>query len=161
MSFRIGNGYDVHQLKPGRPLILGGVTIDWSSGLEGHSDADVLLHALCDALLGAVGLGDIGRHFPPVDSQFKDMDSRKFVERTIALLAQDHWKVVNVDCTIVAEKPKLAPYIPQMEENIAIDLGVLSDRINVKATTTEKLGFCGREEGMAAWVTVLITQTNT
>ena len=158
MSLRIGNGYDVHRLIAGRPLILGGVSIDWHLGLEGHSDADVLLHALCDALLGAAGLGDIGQHFPPSDKQFNNMDSRKFVRKIMLLLNQDNWKLVNVDCTIVAEKPKLVKYLPEMTQNIAQDLQLQPSRVNIKATTTEGLGFCGREEGMAAWVNVLISQ---
>ncbi len=158
MSLRIGNGYDVHRLIAGRPLILGGVSIDWHLGLEGHSDADVLLHALCDALLGAAGLGDIGQHFPPSDKQFNNMDSRKFVRKIMLLLNQDNWKLVNVDCTIVAEKPKLVKYLPEMTQNIAQDLQLQPFRVNIKATTTEGLGFCGREEGMAAWVNVLISQ---
>ena len=156
MQIRVGNGYDVHRLVPGRALVLGGVEIDWHLGLDGHSDADVLLHALCDALLGAAGLGDIGRHFPPSDNQFKGMDSRHFVRLVKQMLNQDGWSISNVDCTMVAEKPKLAPYIPQMETNIASDLAIEPELVNVKATTTEKLGFCGEEKGMAAWASVLL-----
>lgn len=159
MRIRIGNGFDVHRLVAGRPLILGGVTLDWHLGLEGHSDADVLLHALCDALLGAAGLGDIGQHFPPSDNQYKDKDSRVFVRHVNALVNDLGYEIANIDCTIVAEKPKMAPHIAEMEANISSDLGITANRINVKATTTEGLGLCGREEGIAALVSVLI-QTN-
>ncbi len=154
---RIGNGFDVHRLVRGRPLILGGVEIEWDRGLLGHSDADVLLHALCDALLGAAGLGDIGAHFPPSDQRYAGKDSREFVRSVAGMLLKADLKVENVDCTIVAEKPKLAPYLPQMVNNIAADLSVKPNNINVKATTTEGLGFCGREEGIAAWVNVLVS----
>lgn len=153
---RVGNGFDVHRLVTGRPLILGGVTLDWHLGLEGHSDADVLLHALCDALLGAAGLGDIGQHFPPSDNRYKDADSRTFVRQVRALLQDRAFEIVNIDCTLVAEKPRISPYIAAIKKNISIDLDVTSDRINIKATTTEGLGFCGREEGIAAWVSVLL-----
>ncbi|MGI9319116.1 MAG: 2-C-methyl-D-erythritol 2,4-cyclodiphosphate synthase [bacterium] len=153
---RIGNGYDVHRLVTGRPLILGGVEIKWKKGLLGHSDADVLLHALCDALLGAAGMGDIGQHFPPSDEQYKDMDSREFVKLVAQFLTTGGFEVENVDCTIVAEEPKLVSYLPRMANTIATDLGIDQKIVNVKATTTEGLGFCGRGEGIAAWVNVLL-----
>lgn len=155
-QFRIGSGYDVHRLGPDRALVIGGVTIDWPLGLVGHSDADVLLHAICDALLGAAGLGDIGQHFPPSDERYAGMDSREFLREVSGLLIVSGFETVNVDATIIAEKPKMAPLIPQMVDNIAGDLGVDRSRINVKATTTEGLGFCGREEGMAAMASVLL-----
>jgi 2-C-methyl-D-erythritol 2,4-cyclodiphosphate synthase len=154
---RIGNGFDVHRLEKGRPLILGGVEIKWDRGLLGHSDADVLLHALCDALLGAAAMGDIGTHFPASDPQYEGMNSREFVRSVANMLETADLKIDNVDCTIVAEKPKLAPYLPQMVSNIASDLGIKPNDVNVKATTTEGLGFCGREEGIAAWVNVLVS----
>ncbi len=153
---RIGNGYDVHQLVENRPLIIGGVTIDWHLGLAGHSDGDVLLHALCDACIGAAGLGDLGKHFPPSDAQYKDADSRTFVRQVQNKLAADNWRVVNLDCIVVAQRPKLAPYISQMRENIAGDLAIDAGQVNVKATTTEGLGFCGREQGIAAHAVVLL-----
>lgn len=156
MNVRIGNGFDVHRLVAGRPLILGGVEIDWELGLEGHSDADVLLHALCDALLGAAGMGDIGKHFPPSDEDYRDMDSRRFIRAVAKMLLDANFSVGNVDCTIVAERPRLAPYTPEMVKIIAADLGIAENCINVKATTSEGLGYCGREEGIAASVSVLI-----
>ena len=157
MNFRIGNGYDVHRLVSGRPLIIGGVRIPWEKGLEGHSDADVLLHALCDALLGAAALGDIGHHFPPSEDAWRGADSRRFLTRTAELLRDEGWRVQNMDATIVAERPKMAPYISAMRGVISEDLGIDISAVNIKATTTEGLGFCGREEGIAAWVSVLIT----
>jgi 2-C-methyl-D-erythritol 2,4-cyclodiphosphate synthase len=153
---RVGHGYDVHQLVAGRPLILGGIRIDHPKGLLGHSDADVLIHAICDACLGAAGLGDIGRHFPDTDARFKNIDSRILLRRVRATLAERGWKVGNVDATVVAQQPKLAPHLSQMIANLAADLEVPHDSINVKATTTEKLGFAGREEGIAAHAVVLI-----
>lgn len=155
---RIGNGYDVHPLVENRPLIIGGVSIDWHLGLAGHSDGDVLLHAICDACIGAAGLGDLGRHFPPSDAQYKDADSRTFVRQVRQLLAAENWQVVNLDCIVVAQRPKLAPYIPQMREHIIGDLEIDAGRVNVKATTTEGLGFCGREQGIAAYAVVLLEQ---
>lgn len=155
-TMRIGHGYDVHRLAENRPLILGGVHIDWARGLVGHSDGDVLLHALCDACLGAAGWGDIGRHFPPTDARYRGADSRMFVRRLQAMLAQANWRVANLDCTVVAERPLLAPHIPRMRENIADDLAIEADLVNVKATTTEGLGLCGREEGIAAYSVVLL-----
>ena len=157
MKFRIGNGYDVHRLVPGRPLIIGGVQIPWEKGLEGHSDADVLLHAICDALLGAAAQGDIGRHFPPSDDTWLGADSRRFLVHTSELLRDAGWRVQNMDATIVAERPRMAPYISAMRGVVSQDLGIDISAVSIKATTTEGLGFCGREEGIAAWVSVLIS----
>ena len=153
---RVGQGYDVHKLVTGRDLILGGVNIPHRKGLLGHSDADVLLHAICDACLGAAALGDIGMHFPDSDARYRGIDSRKLLREVVLLLEANGWQVHNVDCTLVAQAPKLAPHIPQMIQNIAADLGVPVSSVNVKATTTEQLGFAGREEGIAAQAVVLI-----
>jgi 2-C-methyl-D-erythritol 2,4-cyclodiphosphate synthase len=153
---RVGHGYDVHQLVSGRDLVLGGVKIPHAKGLLGHSDADVLLHAICDACLGAAGLGDIGRHFPDTDPRYRGIDSRKLLRHVAMLLEEREWQVGNVDSTIIAQAPKLAPYIPAMVANIAVDLGIAASQVNVKATTTEKLGFAGREEGIAAHAVVLL-----
>jgi len=153
---RIGHGYDVHQLVSGRDLILGGVKIPYPKGLLGHSDADVLLHAICDACLGAAGLGDLGRHFPDTDPRYKNIDSRNLLRHVESLLDENGWQLENVDSTLIAQSPKLAPHIPAMIANIAADLGVSADCVNVKATTTEKLGFAGREEGIAAHAVVLL-----
>jgi 2-C-methyl-D-erythritol 2,4-cyclodiphosphate synthase len=153
---RIGHGYDVHQLVAGRDLILGGVKIPHAKGLLGHSDADVLLHAICDACLGAAGLGDLGRHFPDSDPRYKGIDSRDLLRHVESLLDERGWRLENLDSTIIAQSPKLAPYIPAMIANIAADLGISADCVNVKATTTEKLGFAGREEGIAAHAVVLL-----
>jgi 2-C-methyl-D-erythritol 2,4-cyclodiphosphate synthase len=153
---RIGHGYDVHQLVEGRELVLGGVRIPHRKGLLGHSDADALIHAVCDACLGAAGLGDIGRHFPDSDAQYKNIDSRVLLRRVRETLAENGWRVENVDSTIVAQAPKLAPYIAAMAANIAADLGIDILQVNVKATTTERLGFAGREEGIAAYAVVLL-----
>jgi 2-C-methyl-D-erythritol 2,4-cyclodiphosphate synthase len=153
---RIGQGFDVHALVDGRALIIGGVTIPYPRGLAGHSDADVLLHAICDALLGAAGLGDIGRHFPDTDAKYKGADSRVLLRRVGTLLAEAGYRIANVDSTIVAQAPKMAPHIPAMAANIAADLGIGADRVNVKAKTTEKLGFAGRGEGIAAEAVALI-----
>lgn len=148
---RFGMGYDVHRLVERRKLILGGVDVPHSLGLLGHSDADVLLHAIADALLGAAALGDIGRHFPDTDERFKGADSLKLLEQVVYLVEQKGYKVGNIDATIVAQKPKLKDYIPQMNENIAKVLKVTLDDVNVKATTEERLGFTGTEEGIAAY----------
>ena len=156
LEIRIGHGYDVHRLVADRPLILGGVEIDWQLGLLGHSDGDALLHALCDACLGALGVGDLGQHFPDSDARYKDADSRDLVRAVAAMLADARWTVGNVDATIVAQAPKLAAHLDAMGCNIAADLGVDKTRVNVKATTTEGLGFCGREEGIAAHAVVLL-----
>ena len=148
---RFGMGYDVHRLVEGRKLILGGVEIPWEKGLLGHSDADVLLHAIADALLGAAALGDIGRHFPDTDERFKGADSMKLLAEVVHLVREKGSRVGNVDATIVAQAPKLAPYIEEMTENIARVLGVGKDQVNVKATTEERLGFTGSGEGMSAY----------
>lgn len=153
---RIGQGFDVHQLVAGRKLIIGGVDIPYEKGLLGHSDADVLLHAICDALLGAAALGDIGRHFADTDAQYKNIDSRILLREVVRLVANAGFRVGNVDATIIAQAPKMAPHIPRMVENIAADLGVTINAINVKATTTEKLGFTGRGEGIAAQAVALL-----
>ena len=153
---RIGHGYDVHRLVEGRKLILGGVDIPWEKGLLGHSDADVLLHAISDAILGAIGEGDIGRHFPDTDPRFKGADSLMLLEHVMGLADGKGYRLGNVDATIVAQRPKLAPHIPLMRENIARVLGAEPDRVNVKATTTEELGFCGRGEGIAAYAVALL-----
>lgn len=153
---RIGQGFDAHALKAGRRLVLGGVTIPHDQGLDGHSDADVLLHAVCDALIGAAALGDIGRHFPDSDPKYKGIDSRKLLRETAALLAKNGWRLVNLDATLIAQEPRLAPHIPAMIANIAADLGVPERDVSVKAKTTEKLGFTGRGEGIAAEAIALI-----
>jgi len=153
---RIGQGFDVHALVPGRRLIIGGVDIPHPLGLDGHSDADVLLHAVCDALLGAAALGDIGTHFSDRDPRWKDADSRHLLRATVALVAQRGLAVANVDTTIVAEAPRMAPHVPAMVRNIAQDLGVVESCISVKAKTTEKLGFTGRGEGIAAFAICLL-----
>ena len=153
---RIGQGFDAHALVTGRKLVIGGVTIPHDRGLDGHSDADVLLHAICDALIGAAALGDIGRHFPDSDARYKGVDSRELLRATAALLAQHGWRVVNVDTTVIAQEPRMAPHIAAMVVNIAADLGVPVRDVNVKAKTTENLGFTGRAEGIAAEAAVLI-----
>lgn len=155
---RIGHGFDVHALVLGRPCIIGGVNVPYAKGLDGHSDADVLLHAICDALLGAAALGDIGQHFPPTDARFKDIDSRQLLRHVLALLHERGYKVVNIDSTVICELPKLSPHTMQMRALIAADCQVSLDAINVKATTTEKLGFTGRGEGIAAEAVCLIAQ---
>jgi 2-C-methyl-D-erythritol 2,4-cyclodiphosphate synthase len=154
--FRIGQGFDVHQLTENRPLIIGGITIPFELGLLGHSDADVLLHTVADACLGAIGEGDIGKHFPDTDPEFKDADSAKLMEHVWGIVKEKGYKLVNIDCTIIAQKPKMAPYVPQMRERIAQLLEATIDQVNVKATTTEKLGFTGRGEGIASQVAVLL-----
>ena len=156
---RIGHGYDVHRLVEGRDLILGGVKIDFELGLLGHSDADVLLHAVSDALLGAAGLGDIGRHFPDTDPQYKGADSRVLLRHVVKLVRQNGYFISNVDVTMIAQKPKLKDHIPQMVKNIAEDLQIPQTRVNVKATTTERMGFEGEELGISAQATVLLYQT--
>lgn len=156
MKIRVGFGYDVHKLVSGRELWLGGIRIDHSLGLLGHSDADVLIHAICDALLGAASLRDIGYHFPDNDGEYKDIDSKILLKRTMELLARNGWQVGNIDCTVCAEKPKINPHIDRMKACLAPLLGVDIEDISIKATTTEKLGFTGREEGMSAYAVVLI-----
>jgi len=153
---RIGQGFDVHALVTGRKLIIGGVEIPHHLGLLGHSDADVLLHAICDALLGAAALGDIGRHFPDSDARYKGIDSRALLRQVAQLVAEQGYRVANLDATIIAQAPKMAPHIPDMVANIAADLGVAADAVNVKATTTEQLGFTGRGEGIAAQAICLL-----
>ena len=157
--YRIGNGYDVHRLVEDRKLILGGVEIPHSKGLAGHSDADALCHALCDALLGAVGAGDIGHHFPDTDAQWKDISSLILLEKVGKICAERGYKVVNTDATLIAEQPKLAPYIDKMKQNIAKALAIGPAQVNVKATTTETLGFTGREEGLAAQAVILLEKS--
>ena len=152
---RIGQGFDVHQLVEGRTLIIGGVEIPYDKGLLGHSDADVLLHAICDALLGAAGLGDIGRHFSDTDAIFKNIDSRILLREVARMVAKQGFHIGNVDATIIAQAPKMAAFIPRMVQNIAADLGLPESAINIKATTTEHLGFTGRGEGIAAQAVVL------
>ncbi|WP_453992477.1 2-C-methyl-D-erythritol 2,4-cyclodiphosphate synthase [Bacillus nitroreducens] len=158
--FRIGQGFDVHQLVEGRPLIIGGITIPYEKGLEGHSDADVLLHTVSDACLGAIGEGDIGKHFPDTDPNFKDADSAKLQQHVWGLVKEKGYKLGNIDCTIIAQKPKMAPYIEQIKSRIAELLEAEPSQVNVKATTTEKLGFTGRGEGIAAQATVLLIKAN-
>ena len=153
---RIGQGIDVHAFQDGGTLILGGVTVPSDRSLEAYSDGDVVLHALCDALLGAAGLGDIGRHFPPGDPAYSDIDSRVLLRKTVAQITERQLTVVNADITIIAQSPKLAPFVDAMCARISADLQVESDRVNVKATTTEHLGFAGREEGIAAFAVVLL-----
>ena len=155
---RIGHGYDVHKLVPCRDLILGGVKIDYELGLLGHSDADVLLHAVSDALLGAAGLGDIGKHFPDTDPQYKGADSMELLRQVARKVSQKGYRVSNVDVTMIAQAPKLRPHIPQMEENIAAALGIAADRVNVKATTEEHLGFTGEGLGMACHAVCLLEE---
>lgn len=158
MNIRIGHGFDVHAFAEGRKLIIGGVDIPHDRGLLGHSDADVLLHAVCDAILGAAALGDIGKHFPDSDMRYQGADSRKLLRHVAELLAGHGWKVGNLDATIIAQVPKMAPHIAAMREHIAEDIGVAIEQVNVKATTTEHLGFTGREEGIAAEVVCLINK---
>ena len=154
--FRIGQGFDVHQLVENRPLIIGGITIPYEKGLLGHSDADVLLHTVADACLGAVAEGDIGKHFPDTDPEFKDADSARLLQHVWNIVKEKGYELGNIDCTIIAQKPKMLPYIPQMRARIAALLETSIENVNVKATTTEKLGFTGRGEGIASQVCVLI-----
>jgi 2-C-methyl-D-erythritol 2,4-cyclodiphosphate synthase len=156
MNFRVGQGFDVHALVAGRPLIIGGVTIPFEKGLLGHSDADVLLHAICDALLGAAGLGDIGRHFPDTDPAYQGADSRVLLRETGAKVRAAGWRIGNVDATIVAQAPRMSPHAALMIANIAADLGIEAGAINIKAKTTERLGFTGRGEGIAAEAVALL-----
>ncbi len=156
MAFRIGSGVDFHQLVEGRDLVLGGVKVPHTKGALGHSDADVLLHAICDALLGALALGDIGTHFPDTDEKFKDIDSKKLLQQTAALITRKGYSVVNIDSTLCLQEPKVKSYVPQMQQTIATILGLTEKDVSIKATTTEKLGFVGREEGVIAYATVLL-----
>ena len=153
---RIGHGYDVHRLVENRSLIIGGVHLPYDKGLLGHSDADVLLHAVCDALLGACALGDIGKHFPDTDDAYKDADSRNLLRCVVALIQSNGYVVGNIDATILAQQPKMAPYIPTMVKNIALDCQIAPEQVNVKATTEEKMGFTGRGEGIAAHAVCLL-----
>jgi 2-C-methyl-D-erythritol 2,4-cyclodiphosphate synthase len=157
MKIRVGFGFDVHQLVAGRDLWLGGIRLEHEKGLLGHSDADVLVHAICDALLGAANMRDIGYHFPDTSGEYKDVDSKLLLAQTIEIIATKGYKVGNIDATICAERPKLKAHIPAMQETLARVMGIDTDDVSIKATTTEKLGFTGREEGISAYVTVLIT----
>ncbi len=155
---RIGQGFDVHALVAGRKLVIGGVDIPNEKGLDGHSDADVLLHALCDALLGAAALGDIGRHFPDTDSRYQNADSRMLLREVSALVQEAGYRIVNIDATIIAQAPKMAPHIPALVNHIAADLGLSRGQVNIKATTTEGLGYTGRGEGIAASAIVMLNR---
>ena len=155
---RVGNGFDVHALGPGRRLVLGGVTIPFDRGLSGHSDADVLLHAICDAILGALGAGDLGAHFPDSDPKYKDADSRELLRDVWARARAAGYALGNMDATVIAQAPRLAPHVRQMVENIAADCSARAEQINVKATTTEHLGFAGRGEGIAALASILLVR---
>ncbi len=156
MRIRVGFGYDVHQFAKDRELWLGGIKIDYDFGLAGHSDADVLIHALCDAILGAVNMRDIGFHFPDNAAEFKNIDSKILLKNVMKIVRERGWEFGNADCTIAAEKPKLNPHIPEMQKTLAEVMGVDADGISIKATTSEKMGFVGRQEGIAAYVTVLM-----
>ena len=156
MKIRVGFGFDVHQLVEGRELWLGGIRLEHEKGLLGHSDADVLIHAICDALLGAANMRDIGFHFPDTAAEFKDVDSKILLKRTVGLIATKGYRVGNIDATICAERPKLKAHIPAIQEKLAEVMGTDTDDVSIKATTTEKLGFTGREEGISAYATVLI-----
>ena len=156
MDFRVGNGYDVHQLAAGLPLVLGGVKIPHSKGCVAHSDGGVLIHALCDALLGALALGDIGQHFPDTADEYAGIDSKILLTRVAAMIRSAGWDIVNVDNTLLAQKPKIALFVPQMRQTLAEVLGLPVEAVSVKATTTEHLGFVGREEGIAAYATCLL-----
>jgi 2-C-methyl-D-erythritol 2,4-cyclodiphosphate synthase len=158
MAFRIGSGIDFHQLAEGRDLWIGGVKIPHSKGAVGHSDADVLLHAICDALLGAACLGDIGQHFPDTDQAYKNIDSKILLQRTIELIKRESYAIVNIDSTLCLQAPKIKPYVPQMQEVIASITGLSLNDVSIKATTTEKMGFVGREEGLVAYATVLLSK---
>jgi 2-C-methyl-D-erythritol 2,4-cyclodiphosphate synthase len=159
MSFRIGSGIDFHQLAEGRALWLGGVHIPHHKGALGHSDADVLLHAICDALLGGACLGDIGAHFPDTDATYKNIDSKILLQKTISLIREKGYHVINIDSTLCLQQPKIKPYVPQMQKVIATIIGIQETDISIKATTTEQLGFVGREEGLVAYATVLLEKS--
>ena len=160
MNYRIGNGFDVHAFAEGRKLIIGGVELPYSKGLLGHSDADVLLHAICDAFLGSLALGDTGKHFPDTDAKYKDADSADLLSRVYNLVKEKGYTLNNLDSVVVLQKPKLAEYIPAIQKRISSILGVDINQVSVKATTTEKLGFTGREEGVAAYATVLVVNAD-
>ena len=157
---RIGQGYDAHRFQAGEQIIIGGVEIPFEKSLAAHSDGDVLLHAVCDAILGALALGDIGKHFPDTSDEFRGADSRELLRHVIKLMADKDFRIANIDATVIAEKPKMAPYIDLMRENIANDCAIAIDQTSIKATTTEKMGFTGRGEGIAATAVVLLEQTN-
>ena len=158
MNIRVGFGFDVHQLVEGRELWMGGIRLEHEKGLLGHSDADVLIHAICDALLGAANMRDIGFHFPDTAGEFKNVDSKILLKKTVALIATKGYVVGNIDATVCAERPKLNPHIPRMQEVLAEVMGIDADAVSIKATTTEKLGFTGRQEGISAYATVLISK---
>ena len=155
-NLRIGHGYDVHRLARDRKMIIGGVEIEYPLGLLGHSDADVLVHAIMDAIIGAMGRGDIGRHFPDTDNSFFNISSLALLERTVELMKKEGYEIVNIDATIIAQRPKMLPYIPRMIENVAKTLGCSQELVNIKATTEERLGFTGREEGISSHAVALI-----
>lgn len=156
---RVGHGFDVHQLAEGLPFILGGVTIPWHRGAVGHSDADVLIHAICDALLGAAALHDIGYHFPDTDPQYKGINSVLLLQRVMNLLTENHWRIGNIDTTIALQEPKISPYMAQMQEKLSSIMSLPASSVSIKATTTEHLGFTGRGEGIAAWAIALLYST--
>lgn len=160
MKIRVGFGYDVHQLVQGRELWLGGVRLDFEKGLLGHSDADVLIHAICDALLGAANMRDIGYHFPDKNPEYKNIDSKILLRKTVELIGSKGYRVGNIDATVCAERPKLNPHIPAMQQTLAEVMNIDADEVSIKATTTEKLGFTGREEGISAYAVVLIEKMN-
>ena len=159
-QYRVGFGFDVHQLKDGHPFWLAGIQVPHFQGAYGHSDADVVIHAICDSLLGAAALGDIGKHFPDTDMQFKGIDSKILLKKVVELLGQHHYQVGNIDVTLVLEKPKIKPFIDQMQSTLAQVMGIQNDQISLKATTNEKMGFVGREEGVAAHAVALIYRSN-
>jgi 2-C-methyl-D-erythritol 2,4-cyclodiphosphate synthase len=159
-EMKIGQGFDAHALVAGRRLVIGGVQVPFEKGLAGHSDADVLIHAVCDALLGAAGLGDIGTHFPDTDPRYKDIDSRELLREVGRLLGRERQRVINVDATVIAQAPRLAAHLPAMRANLASDIGISLDAVNIKAKSTERLGFTGRGEGIAAEAVALITCLN-
>ncbi len=159
MAFRVGFGYDVHQLEEGATFTLGGIVLDYHKGATGHSDADVLIHVICDALLGAANLGDIGQHFPDTDPSLKGVDSKILLKDVMALIRKEGYKVGNIDSTVCLQKPKLMPYLPEMKAVLAETMNIEVQKISIKATTTEKLGFVGREEGVSAYAVVLIEQS--
>jgi len=158
MNIRIGFGYDMHRLKEGRPLWMGGIQLDYRLGLDGHSDADVLIHAICDALLGAANMRDIGFHFPDTSPAYKDADSKKLLQEPLALLQSEGYRVGNIDATVCAEQPKLNPHIPAMQAKLADLMEITADAVSIKATTSEKMGFVGREEGITAYAVALIVK---
>jgi 2-C-methyl-D-erythritol 2,4-cyclodiphosphate synthase len=155
-NVRVGHGFDTHAFTGGRPLILGGINIPFEKGLTGHSDADVIIHAVMDALLGAAGLGDIGRHFPDTDPQYANISSKVLLEKVVTLIEEQHYYIGNIDITVIAQKPKISPYIAEMQKALAPVLKIPAESISIKATTTEKMGFLGREEGIAVFATALI-----